>query len=283
LGLAQSPPANPPEPRGIGPLTIRTRAGSYPVRLLRYVNDTVWMLKQTQTGSIEVGLPASEILGFESAEPRVFQAAEIAETPEQIAQVRIALTRLFEALRPFRGLPGIPADRAQLLLGKLAERSGGWVEAQSFYEDVARQSYASPFRDEARFRAGICHVRRGDHEKAMEYLGTAGPPDDDPDLVSEVHYARGQALAALGRCEAALKSYLYLVVFFPYVRTNEARALAAALPCYAELRDWDAAWKTCAVLLDQYAGSPEAAAAEQFRKRHEDALGAERAFSVPAE
>ncbi len=118
--------------------------------------------------------------------------------------------------------------------------------------------------------------RLGDpeHQPDVEDLGD----EDDLDLVSEVYFARGAVFQKLGRHEDALLSLLHLVVFLPYVRDNEPRALAEALPSFAALNDWDAAYKTVQQLREKYAESPAAKQAEAFAEKYPEQMKKEADF-----
>ncbi len=272
-------PATAPE-RGIGPMFAKTARGNYVVRLLRRDRDMVWVLQRTQTGQfIEAGLTAREITGFEIPRPPSFAAAEQATTPEQVAQVLPTLTKLNETLRPFRDLPGMIADEGMILQAGLLVKQDRGSDALALYEDVAKQTYPSPRVAEAKLRAGLCLAHLGRNEDALKRLDPALVSDDDPILLSDVYYARGQALAATGQPKQALLSYLYLVVFYPFIQNNEPRCLEAALPCYIALKDWSAAFKTFDVLNRTYAGSGPAQRATDLLKPYEKEMANEQQFT----
>lgn len=265
--------------RGVGPMTLKSRQGPFVVRLLRRDGNTVWLLQQTRGGDfVEAGVPVSQILGLAMPRPRAFDFAEQAATWDQMAQARQALRRVSDALGPFRDLPGAVADEALVLQGRLLDKQENWGGALALYEDVLAQTYPSPVRNEALIRAGLCLARLGRNEEALQRLEQAPAGEDDPDLLSDVCFARGQILHALGRDRDAIMSYLYLVVFHPFVHDNEARCLEAVLPCYIALKDWDAAFKTRAVLHRQYPDSAAAARADELLEPFENEMQLEELY-----
>ncbi len=257
--------------RGIGPFFVQTAEGRFPVRLLKRDREkgTVWVLKQAQAGGyFEAGMAPGEIILVEMPRPKFFEAALQPATPEQAAQAQAALKNMADSLKPFRDLPGVLGDEALVLQGRLAEAGGQYPQALKFYEEVLQQPYFSAQAGPARLRAGLCYSALGDPAKAFEYLSDVTVSDEDADLLSEVMLSRGQALAKLGRHQEAVLSLLYLVVFHPYVRDNEARCLSAVLPSYAALKDWDALAKTVQTLEASYPGTPHATNAAAFAATH---------------
>ena len=263
--------------RGVGPFAIRSGDQTMSARLLKRQGDTLWVLKPNQAGAdFEAGIPVAQITVVDVPRPKIFDLAEQAATSNQIAQAWIGVKQIADMLKPFRDLPGVPADEALFLLGRLSEKDHRIPEALVYYEDILRQTYPSPMADAARLRAGFCHERARNHEKALQYFNAARIPDNDVDLLSEALFARGQAHAALRQFPEAIQSYLYLVVFYPYANSNEIRCLEAVLPCYAEIKDWDALYKTIHVLKTSYPNTPAAASAEEFAADYEKDLGPEK-------
>ncbi len=266
--------------RGVGPMTLITRHGTYVVRLLRREDKTLWLLQKSQSGQmIEAGIPVSEVIRFNFGKPTVFQAAELAKTPEQITPALDALKKMVGLLRPFRDLPGMIMDEALIVEGKLLERQNQWVEARLIYEDIIKQTYNPPQANEALLRAGLCCAHEGQNDAALDYLSRATVTDDDLALLSEVYFTRGRILAELGEHRDAIDHFLYLVVFYPFVQNNEPRCLEAALPSYIALKDWDAATKTLDVLKKSYGTTEYARHAEALLKLYEKEMANEQQFA----
>lgn len=285
LGLAldaaaqvQPPPA---KERGLGPFTIRTKDNTVTARILRRDRGTLWVSQARVGGTFEVGIPVGDVVQLEMPAPRFFEQARQASSPEQIAQAQAGLKSLFELVKPYRDIPGVVADEAILLQGLLAERQGKNSDALTCYEDILKQPYASSQQNQARLKAGLCYTKTDQWEKALESLNTVQVSDDDVDLLSEAKLAQGQAYAKLGRPQDALSAYLYLVVFYPYIQSNEVRCLDAALPCYAELKDWEALFKTIQVIKSTYPGSLQAQDAADFAETYAEHLKQEEAFQEP--
>jgi tetratricopeptide (TPR) repeat protein len=142
-----------------------------------------------------------------------------------------------------------------MLQAQLAERRNQWKEALALYEDILRQAHAPTYAESANLRAALCLSKLDRQDKVLEQLADKPIPDDDLNLLSDVYAARARARAATDDHEGAIMDYLFLVVFYPFVQTNETRCLAATIPHYAAIKDWDAASKTLAALQTQY---PEA-------------------------
>ncbi|MFH0879645.1 MAG: tetratricopeptide repeat protein [Lentisphaerota bacterium] len=265
--------------RGVGPFVLRSGNNAFNVRLIKRQSDTLWISRQNQQGvNFEAGIPMADITVVEVPRPRAFDLAELAVASNQIVQAREGVRTISDMLKPFRDVPGVPADEALYQLGRLSEKEGRIAEALVYYEDIIKQSYASPMAARARMRAGLSHERVRNHEKALEYLNAAVIPDDDVELLSEALFAKGQANAALRRFPEAIESYLYLVVFYPYAQSNEVRCLEAVLPCYAEIKDWDALYKTIQIIKTSYPGSREAAMADEYAAEHNKELTEEKPF-----
>lgn len=261
--------------RGVGPFSLQTTRGTAKVRLLRREDDLVWLLQMTRQGDyVQTGLPVADIIAFEIDEERLFAAAQTAAGEEAMVRVQQELRRVIDELLPYRDLPGMIVDQALMVQARLYEKRERWEKAYETYEQVLSQDYAPEQAEQARLRAGVCLSRMGRHENAVTYLAVDGLREDDLDLVSEVYYARGAAFQAMGRYDEAIMSYLYLVVFYPFVNDNEPRCLAAVLPCYAALTDWGAAYKTARILATEYDGTEWAETARAFREQHGAQLAA---------
>ena len=269
---------SPVKDRSLGPFTIRTRDHTVVARVLRRDRTTLWISQAQVGGTFEVGIPVGDIVRIEMPAPRAFEQARQASSPEQIELAQASLKSLLDLLKIYREIPGVVADEAILLQGLLAEKQQKIPEALACYEDILKQPYASSQQNQARLRAGLCYTGTGQWDKALESLSAVQISDDDVDLLSEAKFAQGRAFEKLGRPQDALSAYLYLVVFYPYVQGNEVRCLDAALPCYAELKDWDALFKTIQVIKSTYPDSPQAQDAADFAETYAESLKQEEAF-----
>jgi len=271
---AEAPAAS----RGIGPFTLVAKRGTVSVRLLRRDKDLIWVLQRSSAGTdIETGVNVKDITRFEVGRPRLFDAAESVTRPDQVEQIRSRMEAYVRQLAPYRDLPGMNVDEAQLLLGGLLEKTGDWARAAAAYSEILAQAHRPPAASEAGLRLGICLARQQKYEEAQAYLDTTGLPEENLDLVSDVYLARGETMAALGRHDDAIMSYLHLVVFHPFVHGNEPRCLAAVLPEYAAIGDWESAYQA-ATWLRRHGDDTQVAAAEQFMEAHRDKMEAEKAF-----
>lgn len=270
--------------RGIGPYNLVTSRGEAPVRLLRRDRDILWVDRQVRTGEfIETGVPVSEIIEFKSPRPPVFDQAEAATTPEQIGAAIDQIRKFTALLRPYRDLPGIPVNDALLLQAKLNERRELWREALLVYQDLLAQPYDFPGKSQIRFQAGLCLWRMEQKDKALEFLMDSPVPDEDLDYMSDLLFARADCLADTGRTREAVETYLHLIVFYPYVRTNELRAFSRAVPGYIAMNEWDAAIKTVEAMKKTYPDAPETAASEELLNKHQEQVAKEKQFQVSQE
>lgn len=275
-------PAQTTRERGIGPFQVLTKRGEITVRLLRRDRQLVWVDQQVSSGRfVETALAPDDLVRFNVPTPPVFDAADRATTPDQIAQVLVALQRMTDPLKPYRDLPGVPLDAALLRQGLLLERAGRWENALKVYEDILAQKYQPPEVTEARLRSALCHARLNRNDRVLELLADQSLPDDDLALLSDLVFARAQAHAAQGQYEQAVLDFLYLVVFHPFVQENESRCLAAVLPSYAALQDWEAASQTLAALRKQYPDAQATRQAEPFAQQYQKELAAEEAYATP--
>jgi tetratricopeptide (TPR) repeat protein len=270
--------------RGFGPYTLVTSRGSSTVRLLRREGDFIWVDRMVQSSNwVETGVPRKEIVEFRASRPRLFELADKAESPEQIAGAIDQLRRMVSQLRAFRDLPGIPVNEAILLIAQLNERREYWREALQHYEELLGQGYEMKERPVIRYRAGLCLWKMDQKERALAYLLDDPIPDDDYELLSSVLNARADSLASAGRHREAIDTYLSMIVFYPYVQENEPRALAGILPSYIALEDWDAVMKAIEDLQRDYAGTPHAAAANEVMASHAKKVESEKQFQLPQE
>lgn len=270
--------------RGLGPFTLATPRGEVSVRLLRRDGDMLWVDRLVASGSwIETGIPRSEIVTFRATRPPEFLAADNARTPEQIAAAIDQLRRLVARLRIYRDLPGMPVDEAMLLTARLNERRDAWREALQSYEELLAQTHEIADRPLLRYRTGLCLWHLDQKEKALAFLLDNPMPEEDLDLLSEVLYARADSLAVLGRHREAIETYLNMIVFYPYVKENEPRALIGILPSYIALADWDAVMKAIEDVQRNYADTPYAAEADAVMATHAKKVEAEQQFQLPQE
>jgi hypothetical protein len=270
--------------RGIGPYTLVTRRGDVPVRLLRRDGDMVWVDRMVQSGQyIETGVPRSEIVEFKAPPHPAFAAAAQAQTPEQIAAAIDGLRRLVAQLRPYRDLPGIPVNAALIEQAKLNERRAYWRDALLIYQELLNQPYDFPERPMIRYWSGMNHWRMDQKDKALEFLLDDPVPDEDLDLMSDILYMRADSLAATGRAREAVETYLGLIVFYPFVQTNELRALSGVIPNYIALQDWDATVKSIEALKRDYPDAPQTAAAVALLETYTQEVEKERQFQVREE
>lgn len=272
---AQAPAA---APRGLGPFALETARGPLSVRLLRRDKELLWVVQQLSGGQqVDTGLPIKEIVRFNLPRPRLFQALDAA-SPEQAKALRPQLEAYIRQLAPYRDLPGLNVDEAQMLLGRLLEQGNDWKGASAVYGEIANQPYQPAEQATARWRRGLCLAQLGQPAEALPLLDPVGLGDDDQGLVSDLYLARGGVLQQLGRHDEAVLAYLHLVVFLPYVRDNEPRALAAVLPSYAALKDWEAAYRTVQQLKKDHADTDAARQAEAFAVAHAEQMDKEAVF-----
>lgn len=270
--------------RGLGPFTLITRRGEIPVRLLRREGDMLWVDRLVQSGNfVETGIPRSEIIEFKAAKPQVFALAEAAQTPEEIGAAIDGLRRLVALYRPYRDLPGMPVNAAMILQAELNERRAYWRDALLIYQELLTLAYEFPERPAVRYRAGLCLWRMDQKEKALEYLLDDPVPDEDLDAMSGILYARADCLGAAGRHREAIDTQLRLIVFYPFIQTNELRALAGIVPNFIALQDWDAAMKSVDALARDYPDAAETAAAAALLDQYAGEVQKVRQFQLTEE
>ena len=267
--------------RGVGPFKVQTRQGTAMIRLLRREGDIIWVERKTKSGTlIEAGLPISDIVSFDIPPAKVFAIVEKVKSKETAVKVCRALRLYAAKLKPYRDLPGIPADKAVFAEGRLNVRLQDWHKALSCFNELIKQEYESELTQQARLYAGICMVELEQYAEGLPLLAVEEMMDDNLVLLSQVYFARGRALEALEQYEQAVLAYLYPVVFYPYVNQNEIRGLAAVLPCYVAMQDWDALYKTHLSLTQEYPGEEETLQADEFFNQFRERMENEKLFQI---
>jgi tetratricopeptide (TPR) repeat protein len=270
--------------RGIGPYTLVTKRGEVTVRLLRRDGDIIWVDRLVQSGSyIETGIPRSEIIEFKSPKPALFEQAEQAYSTEQITTAIDQLRRMAAQLRPYRDLPGIQVNAAMIQQAKLNERRSYWRDALVIYQELLTQPYDFPEKNMIRYWSGLNLWRMGQKDKALEFLDDDPIPDEDMGFMSDVLNARADCYSAAGKNREAIDTYLSMIVFYPYVRTNELRAMSGIVPNYIALQDWDAVVKTVDAMKLDYAEAPETAATIALLEKYQAQVEEEKKFKIVEE
>lgn len=267
--------------RGIGPFNLETIRGPASVRLLKIDREMLWVDQRTSDGRyIEIGVPRAEIVKFDIPRSSVIEAARIAVTTQQIAQVEAPLKRIIDMLRPYRELPGMPVYDALAIQGRMLMIQKRNVEAMNVLNEVAANAKDEEMKQDAKLRIALIYARQGDTEKTLSILDNAVFPDDDPEFLDDLYTARAAARSASGRHKEAVMDYYYSVVFAPHINNAEQRSLLAALPDFAAMNDWASAARAIEVLRGQYADSEQTKKAEEWAAQYEKQIGAELAFRV---
>ncbi|MGD9782598.1 MAG: tol-pal system YbgF family protein [Kiritimatiellia bacterium] len=263
----------------LGPYPIQTKQAAFEASLVKRDKDILWVERKSSDGSRspQVGIAVSDVLQIQMPRPALFAAVEKirtspAATDAQFAAAHSALDKFVLQTKALRDLPGIPADEAILLKGRLFSQKGLWREALRQYEDVVSKSKLPALATNAQILAGIAYSKSGEHQFAVEYLGGIPLPEEDEELLSQLLFALGDSYFALGNYDNALLSYLPLVVFYPYVYDNEPRGLAAALGCYAALQEWEPLYRSIQEIQKNYPSSPAAETAAEFLEKHQKEL-----------
>lgn len=268
--------------RGLGPFTLVTMRGEITARLLRRDGDIVWVDRLTSDGVyVETGVPVEEIVNFVAPRPRLFELAEQpidGYSPDQIKALHDGLRKMAAQYRPYRDLPGIPTDQAIRIQAGLYEKQEMWRDAYLLYLDLLQLPYRVENRERIQLLTGMCLWHMDRKEDALDYLLDTPIPDDDLAFFSRVMKARADCLAAAGRTLEALEDRLYLVVFYPFVASNEVENLAAAIPLYVEMNEWGAAVKTLDALQTDYPGAPETEASRELLASYTDQVNREKQF-----
>lgn len=276
-------PAGPVE-RGVGPMTLVTPRGRSTVRLLRREKDFVWVDQLTSSGKyVETGVARADVTNVEIPRPRVLDVWDQAATTDQVAQAQALLKRIYDTMKNFRDLPGIPVDEAQYIQGCLLEKAGRLREALALYDDVKGQAHKPKEVPGATLRAGICRAKLGEFDEALKSLEGATAPEEDTALLSDLHFERAKAYAAIKKHDRAIMDFLYLVVFHPYTESNEVRCLEAVIPSYIAIGDWSGAAKSMAALKSHYPDSESTRRAEALLADHQKELSEEADYVLKEE
>lgn len=268
--------ASAPEARAqLGPYPIQTKQATFEASLIKRDKDILWVERKSADGSRspQVGLAVADIVQIQMPTPTLFAAVEKirttpAATDAQIAAAHAALDKFILQTKALRDLPGIPAHEAMVLKGRLYDKKGLWRESSRIYEDVLAKAPPSTLSTNAQILAGVAYAKGEEWQFAVEYLGGMPLPEEDEELLSALLFALGNAYFALENYDNALLSYLPLVVFYPYVFDNEPRGLAAALGCYAKLKEWEPLYRSIQEIQKLYPDSPAAKVAEGFLEEY---------------
>ena len=269
----------------LGPYEVRLANDRFQANLLkREKNGDIWLrrLKPDGTPGPQVGYARADILGIRMPRPSFFTNVEAllvvpassALPPQATARAHAMLDQFVLQTRPFRDIPGVVSDEALYLKARLLDRQGKYPEALAGYEAIRAKTPPSAFADQSRIRAGIDHARLTNAVEAVECLSGIEPPEEDEALLSDMLFALGDAYTRLENWDRALMTYLSLVVFYPYVGNNEARALTRTLPCYAALNEWESLYRAIQDINATAPGTPAAPYAENFAKKYAKQLGA---------
>jgi tetratricopeptide (TPR) repeat protein len=263
----------------LGPWPIQTKQTAFEASIVKRDQDVLWVERKSADGtrSPQIGLPVADVVQIGMPRPALFDAVEKirlapAATDAQFAAAHAALDKMILQLRSLRDLPGIPANEAMVAKGRLYDAKGLWRESTRLYEDVVVKAAGTAAATNARILAGIAYAQGGEHHSAVEYLGGIPLPEEDEEILSKLLFALGDSYFALGNYDNALLSYLPLVVFYPYVHDNEPRGLAAALACYAELKEWEPLYRTIQEIKRLYPGTPAEETANQIIAEYKNQL-----------
>jgi tetratricopeptide (TPR) repeat protein len=263
----------------LGPWPIQTKQTAFEASIVKRDKDILWVERKSADGtrSPQIGLPVADVVRIGMPRPALFDAVDKirlapAATAAQFAAAHAALDKMILQLRSLRDLPGIPANEAMVAKGRLYDAKGLWRESTRLYEDVVFKAAGTAAASNAQMLAGIAYARGGEHHSAVEYLGGIPLPEEDEEMLSNLLFALGDSYFALGNYDNALLSYLPLVVFYPYVHDNESRGLAAALACYAELKEWEPLYRSIQEIQKNYPNAPAAKTAAEFLEKFKQEL-----------
>ena len=280
LGLAVLAGLTPAASAQLGPWPIQTKQTAFEASIVKRENDVLWVERKSADGtrSPQIGLPVADVVQIGMPRPTLFDAVEKirtlpAATDAQFAAAHAALDKMILQLKPLRDLPGIPANEAMIAKGRLFDAKGLWRESTRIYEDVVTKSAGSAAASNAQMLAGIAYAKGGEYNSAIEYLGGIPLPEEDEEMLSNLLFALGDSYFALENYDNALLSYLPLVVFYPYVYDNEPRGLAAALGCYAALKEWEPLYRSIQEIQKNYPDTPAAQTAAEFLEKYQKELG----------
>ena len=263
----------------LGPWPIQTKQTTFEASIVKRDKDILWVERQSSDGQRmpQVGLAVADVVRIGMPRPALFDAVEKiralpAATDAQFAAAHAALDKMILQLKPLRDLPGIPANEAMVAKGRLYDAKGLWRESTRIYEDIVTKSVGSAAASNAQMLAGIAYAKGGEHHSAIEYLGGIPLPEEDEEMLSNLLFALGDSYFALENYDNALLSYLPLVVFYPYVYDNEPRGLAAALGCYAALKEWEPLYRSIQEIQKNYPNAPAAQTAAEFLEKYKKEL-----------
>lgn len=263
----------------LGPYPVITKQATFEASLYKRDKDILWVERKSSSGARtpQVGIAVADILAVQMPRPSLFDAVERlraapASTDRQFQAAHRALDKFILQTRALRDIPGIPANDAILLKGRLYAQKGLWREAIRQFENVITYAPGTETATNAQIFAGIAYSKSDEHHFAVEYLAGMPLPEENEELLSDLLYALGNSYVALGNYDNALLSYLPLVVFYPYVQANEARGLAATLTCYAHLQEWEPLYRTIQEIKRLYPDSPAQETAEEFLEEYHDEL-----------
>ncbi len=263
----------------LGPWPIQTKQTAFEASIVKRDKDILWVERKSADGTRtpQIGLAVADIVRIGMPRPALLDAVEKirlspAATDAQFAAGHAALDKMILQLKPLRDLAGIPANDAIVAKGRLYDAKGLWRESTRLYEDVLTKSPGTAAATNAQILAGIAYAQGGEYNSAVEYLGGIPLPEEDEELLSKLLFALGDSYFALQNYDNALLSYLPLVVFYPFVYDNEPRGLAAALGCYAELKEWEPLYRTIQEIQKDYPTSPAAKTAAEFLEKYQKEL-----------
>ncbi|NLB66552.1 MAG: hypothetical protein GX803_08800 [Lentisphaerae bacterium] len=263
----------------LGPYRVVTKQAVFEASLYKRDKDILWVERKSSSGarSPQVGIAVGDIQFIHMPRPGLFEQVErLLELPKPPAKpvqaAHSALDKFILQTRSMRDIPGIHANEAILLKGRLYAHGTLWREAIRQFENVVTYAAETEWAGTARLLAGIAYAKSGGHLFAVEYLADQPLPEDDEALLSDMLYALGSSYAALGNYDNALLAYLPLVVFYPYIQDNEPRALAATLECYAELREWEPLYRAIQDIKRLYPNTPADEAANEAIAKYEKDL-----------
>ena len=263
----------------LGPWPIQTKQTTFEASIVKRDKDILWVERQSSDGQRmpQVGLAVADVVRIGMPRPALLDMIEKirmspAATDAQFAAAHAALDKMILQLKPLRDLPGIHANDAMVAKGRLYDAKGLWRESTRIYEDVVTKSAGSAAASNAQMLAGIAYAKGGEYNSAIEYLGGIPLPEEDEEMLSNLLFALGDSYFALENYDNALLSYLPLVVFYPYVYDNEPRGLAAALGCYAALKEWEPLYRSIQEIQKNYPAAPAAQTAAEFLEKYKKEL-----------
>lgn len=264
----------------LGPYEIEMKGTTFKAQFIRRDKDTVWVRRVAPDGSLgpQAGYDKADIAHVAMPRPPFFTnldaivSSPVAVPPTALIRAHSAIDKFVESTTPYRDLPGVVCDEALYLKGQIYDMQHKYEDAISAYDALRSMDPPSSFATNALVRVGIDYQRTTNALECITCLSGIPLPEDDENLLSDLLFALGDAFAEVGNYDNALQSYLTLVVFYPYVRDNEPRALAKVLPCYAALKEWEPLYRAIQDIHATYPGSPAAAAADKAAKDYKDEL-----------